>query len=90
MASESEDKSYINLDVGNILSGQEVKVAITMLQTLRIEGGAYAFTLPVSYFPEFLDLNTGSESFYSFDMEIDIHSKSQITYLSCPEYIQME
>ena len=46
-------KEFLELDIGNILPGQTVKIEITIVEHLESENGAYDFEIPLSYFPRF-------------------------------------
>ena len=61
LANENEkDKDTLEINIGNVLPGEIVAVTIKILKVLDIEGGAYAFRLPLVYFPKFkADLNEG-------------------------------
>ena len=56
LLNESKDLSDLyELDIGNILPGQEAVIEIHLIQPLKIEGGGFDFTLPIAYFPKYSD-----------------------------------
>jgi hypothetical protein len=44
---------FLELDIGNILPGQEVLIEIRIVKPLPSKGGAFEFMLPASYFPKY-------------------------------------
>jgi len=51
-----ENKNSFDLhqiEVGNILPGQTVKVKLVIIQPLKIQGGAFDFIFPTSYYPKY-------------------------------------
>jgi hypothetical protein len=47
------DRDVLEINVGNILPGQEATITIQMLQSIEIEGGAYCLRIPLTYFPRY-------------------------------------
>ena len=44
---------FLELDVGNILSGESATIEIIIVQPLESTYGAFNFELPLSYFPKY-------------------------------------
>ena len=50
---DNNDDDMYQIDIGNILSLQTVKVHIVLIQLLTINGGAFNFSIPQVYFPNY-------------------------------------
>lgn len=83
----------LTLVLGNLAPGASAEVIVNMSKYVEIEGGAYAFRLPVCYFPDY-GLNDINPSYtknrlergheYDFTYEIKMTSSRQITWASVP------
>ncbi|CDW75216.1 UNKNOWN [Stylonychia lemnae] len=86
LAQEEEEKEEIKLIIGNLLPGQKVQVHLQLLNTLKMEAGAYCLRVPIHYFPAFI-----SQSYeYTYQFNLDIQSISPITYLSYPSQSKID
>ena len=50
MATEGS-KGRINIQIGNLLAGQEVQVEVEMISIVKIDVGAYCLKIPIEFFP---------------------------------------
>ena len=71
----SKDK-FIELDVGNILPGQEARIEMTLIQPLSSENGAINFQVPLSYFPQYKKDDLLDDQI-KFNCKINLSSTSQ-------------
>ena len=77
--------------MGNLLPGKEAKINFVVVQDVQIVGGAFAYILPQSYFPDYEKhpARYGKENKlnYKFNYSFKILSAEQITYISAPESV---
>lgn len=54
----------MSLTLGNLLPGQEVLLSLTIVEEVEIVGGAYCFSCPASFYPDYSrhELPDGIES----------------------------
>lgn len=50
---DEENFDLLQLDIGNILPGQTLKVEIKMVQPIKAEYGYFEFNFPLTYFPKY-------------------------------------
>ena len=41
------------MDIGNLNPGRKVKIELLLIQPLKVDQGAFDFTLALSYFPKY-------------------------------------
>ena len=87
LTQKKDQKDLLELDVGNILPGQEVEVNIQMMCLLKVEAATYCFKIPSLFFPMYksMDGKVDKNFDYMFGYSIDIVQNAKLTYLSVPE-----
>jgi len=78
--------------IGNLPPKERLVIEIKLTKFLEVEGGAYAFRLPVSYFPNYglgkngqYNANKLAEGHnYTFDYSVNLQASSEITWFSAP------
>ena len=90
MLKESKDKEEQHqLDIGNVLPGQQAKIEIDIIQPLSSEDGAFNFNLPLSYFPKLINTEDRKDKIvFNFSANIKSPCK-QITQISHPENFEV-
>ena len=90
MLKESKDKEEQHqLDIGNVLPGQQAKIEIDIIQPLSSEDGAFNFNLPLSYFPKLINTEDRKDKIvFNFSANIKSPGK-QITQISHPENFEV-
>ncbi len=71
MLQQDEKNDFLKLDIGNIQSGQEVKVTLVILSVLQIECEVFLFSLPHVLIPD----SIAKEGNLSIEVEILTASK---------------
>jgi len=81
-------KDAISLKIGNLLPGETATVSIGMVDNLELTGGAFGYTLPLSFFPDYgkhnLDNDKKNHFPYEFAYEFKVKAGGRITYISAP------
>ena len=50
---KTEDQEIIKIKLGNLLPLKEAKLSLQLIFTVPVESGAYKFTLPVDFYPDY-------------------------------------
>lgn len=82
-------KDAIAIKIGNLLPGETATINFAMLEQLEIVGSAWAYTLPMSFFPDYSRHNfDAAEKInhfpYDFAYKFTICAGNKITYISAP------
>ena len=77
----------MTLRLGNILPGHTATIKMTMIEPLEIVAGNFAYSLPVSFYPNYLNHGVTDEKIfgYEFGYEVVICSDSSISFISVPK-----
>jgi len=82
----------ISLKLGKLKPGNEAIIHFVVVQDVQLVGGAFAYNLPQSYFPDYKchparygELKTLN---YKINFSFKILSAEKITYLSVPEGVK--
>ena len=80
-------KNAVSIKIGNLLPGETAIINVGLLEDLKIEGGAWAYSVPSSFFPNY-SKHSEAKSIdilpYKFGYEIKILAGDKIMYLSAP------
>jgi len=86
-------KDAVSIKIGNLLPGETATINISLLEDLEVIGGAWAYSVPVSFFPDYSKHSAiGKKDTlpYEFYYELKIQAGSKITYLSAPTGAQTQ
>ena len=82
----SKKEETMTVKLGNLLPGQDATLKATIVSTLEIFAGHYAFYLPVAFYPDYKKHGqAASDAFiYDFNYTVTILSASGVSDLSLP------
>jgi hypothetical protein len=86
-AGDTPNKDVARLKVGNLDPGQNATIDVSLLEVLKIVGGAWAYSLPVWFFPDYSQHTASGLKDtlqYDFVYELKIQAGDKINYLSSP------
>ena len=89
----SESKTdFLELEIGNIMPGQEITIETTIVIPLKSYQGCFEFMLPASYFPMYpvkkTDLSEAERVLFNYKVSIK-SSNSPIREISHPENFEV-
>lgn len=89
----SKHDDGFTLSLGNLHPGKTAKINVQLSKFLEIESGAFAFRLPVNYFPDYTTVEKLSKIIipsYKIDYKLEVKSVKPIIYMSTPAHTQTE
>ena len=79
-------KNGVSVAIGNLLPGESATITLGFIEELSVDRGAWVFSIPSSFFPDY-SKHTGGEGSrfpFKFAYEVKIREKGKIAYLSAP------
>lgn len=82
-------KDAIALKIGNLLPGESATISLSLLEDLEVVGGAWGYTLPASFLPDYgrhnlVESEKANHFPYDFRYKFSVLAADPITYISAP------